>query len=290
MDLRRLEWYARQLSLPFGSASGSARVARAVVRDRGIVFAGLREYDYGDDVRSIDWNATARFARPFVKTFEPDRAVDLLVLVDRSASLGDPADAWSKAALARDLAAIFILVALRQEQRMGLLLFTDRSEWSVGLHRGPRHAHKLLRALEDAGVVSRRTDLPAALREVPRLLPHPGMVLLISDFAAARYEKDLSALSRRHDIFALALVDPGEAEPPDVGLVRARDIETGRRAWIDTSSGQARERWQSAWLKREHERRELFSRAGATSLNILVGRPYFGLLKAACRSLPLRSR
>ena len=287
MNLQRLQWYARHLSLPLtGPAIGIADNRRTVARGRGITFAGLREYEYGDDVRTIDWNATARFARPFVKTFQDDRAVDLLILLDCSASLGDAKNPSSKIAIARELAAVFVLVALRQEQRISVLLFTDRSEWKMRLDRGRGHVNQLLRALDHHEVLSRRTDLSAALRQVPRLLPHPGFVLLISDFADSNYEEELRAAGRRHDVFALALLDPGEAEPPDVGLVRARDVETGSVEWIDTSSRRTRDAWRTSWLRRQRGRRALFGRAGVVSVDIQMGQPYFSTLKAACRNLP----
>jgi uncharacterized protein (DUF58 family) len=289
MNLRRLEWYARHLSLPLTvPAGGAVEACRAAARGRGIRFAALREYEYGDDVRTIDWNATARFARPFVKTFEEDRGVDLLILVDCSASLGDATNSASKAAIARELAAIFILVGLRQEQRTSLVLFTDRIELGVPLLRGRDHARRLVQKLDRTAVTSRRTDLSLALRQVPRLLPHPGLVLLISDFAVECDEPDLGAVARRHDVFALALVDPSEAEPPDVGLVRARDIETGRIRWLDTSGGRARDRFRSAWLTRQRDQRELFRRAGAARTEITIREPYFPTLRAACRIFQMR--
>jgi uncharacterized protein (DUF58 family) len=289
MNLRRLEWYARHLSLPLTVHAGGAVVARrATARGRGITFAALREYEYGDDVRTIDWNATARFARPFVKTFEEDRAVDLLILVDCSASMGDATNRASKAAIARELAAVFVLVGLRQEQRTSLLLFTDRIESSVPLRRGRDHARRLVQELDGTRATSRRTNLSVALRQVPRVLPHPGLVLLISDFAIECHEPDLGAVTRRHDVFALALLDPSEAEPPDVGLVRARDVETGRIGWLDTSCGRARDRFRSAWLTRQREQGELFRRAGAARTDIMIHDRYFATLRAACRRLQMR--
>jgi uncharacterized protein (DUF58 family) len=289
MNLRRLEWYSRHLSLPLRVPGGGAiEACRAAAHGRGIRFAALREYEYGDDVRTIDWNATARFARPFVKTFEQDRAVDLLILVDCSASLGDATNSASKAAIARELAAVFILVGLRQEQRTSLALFTDRIELSVPLRRGRDHARRLIQRLEGTAVTSRRTDLSVPLRQVRCWLPHPGLVLLISDFAVECHERDLGAVARRHDVFALALVDPSEAELPDVGLVRARDSETGRIRWLDTSGGRARDRFRSAWLTRQREQREVFRRAGAARTEITIGDPYFATLRAACRSFQMR--
>jgi uncharacterized protein (DUF58 family) len=283
------EWYARHLSLPLTAPAGrTLEGRRGAVRGRGITFAALREYQYGDDIRAIDWNATARFARPFVKTFEEDRALDLLILIDGSASMGDATNSASKAAIARELAAVFILVALRQEQRTSLLLFTDRAELVVGLGRGRGHAQRLVQMVDRTQVTSRHTDLSMALREVPRLLPHPGFVLLISDFAAECHERDLGAVARRHDVFALALVDSSEAEPPDVGLVRARDVETGRVGWLDTSGRRARDRFRAAWFNREREQRALFRRLGVARTEIMMRHPYFATLRAACRRFRTR--
>ena len=289
MNLRQLEWYARQLTLPLSGVSGEVVGAgRAVLRGRGLTFAAHREYAYGDDVRAIDWNVTARFARPFVKTFHEDRTFDLLVLVDASASLGPEDHPQSKNTLARELAALFVLVALRQDQRVGVVIFSDRTEWQKGLGRGRAHANTLLRALSGVRAKSRRTDLRRALNEADRQLRHPGLVLLISDFVISDfvgddYEEALRRLSRRHDVFALALADPRDAEPPDVGLVRVTDAETGGAEWIDTSTRAARSAVRANWVAQQATRRELFKRAGIAATDILTDRPYFSVLRAACR-------
>jgi hypothetical protein len=158
----------------------------------------------------------------------------------------------------------------------------------VPLRRGRDHARRLIQRLEGTAVTSRRTDLSVPLRQVPRWLPHPGLVLLISDFAVECHERDLGAVARRHDVYALALVDQSEAELPDVGLVRARDSETGRIRWLDTSGGRARDRFRSAWLTRQREQREVFRRAGAARTEITIRDPYFATLRAACRSFQRR--
>lgn len=284
MDLRRLEWYARQLSLPLSGGSGEAMSASgAIFRGRGLTFAGLREYEYGDDVRAIDWNATARFARPFVKTFHEDRSFDLLILVDCSASLGCSQALQSKSAVARELAALFVFVALRQDEQVGALLFSDRTELKRPLGRGRRHANLLLRAISTTECASHRTDLSRALKEIDRLLPQPGFVLLISDFIADGYEEDLSAVSRRHDVLALALIDPRDVDPPNVGLVHVRDVESGRASWIDTNSSRAKNKLRTTWLIRQAERREVFRRSRIAAVDIFANEPYFATLRNACR-------
>jgi uncharacterized protein (DUF58 family) len=291
MDFRRLEWYARQLSLPLAGGSGeTVSASGAILRGRGLTFAGLREYEYGDDVRAIDWNATARFARPFVKTFHEDRTFDLLILVDCSASLGHPASLQSKGSVARELAALFVFVALRQDEQVGVLLFSDRTEWKRPLGRGRGHANVLLRAISKTETASYRTDLSRALKEINRLLPQPGFVLLISDFIADDYEEDLRAVSRRHDVFALALIDPRDVEPPNVGLVQVRDVESGRFSWIDTNSTRARNELRATWLIKQAERREVFRRSRIASVDIFANQPYFATLRNACRRYRLGGR
>jgi uncharacterized protein (DUF58 family) len=284
MNFQQLESQARQLTLPLSGTSGEiVGAGRVVLRGRGLTFAAHREYQYGDDVRTIDWNATARFARPFVKTFHEDRSFDLLILVDVSASLGPANNPQTKSALGRELAALFTFVALQQDQRVALTMFSDDREWQKGLGRGRAHVNTLLHALLHVRPKSRRTDLRAALNEADRQLGHPGLVILISDFVDAGYEDALRRMSRKHDVFAVALDDSRDAEPPDVGLVRVRDAENGTVQWMDTSTRATRQAIRANWVNTQANRHELFKRARIAGIDILVDRPYFKILRAACR-------
>lgn len=215
-------------------------------RGRGMAFAEVRPYQVGDDVRAIDWNVSARQGETFVKVFEEEREQTLILAVDVSAS-GDfgPAGA-AKRDLAAELGAVLAFSAVRNQDRVGLLLFSDRVERFVPPAKGRRHALRLVRDLYVHDALSRGTRLAAALEHLRRVLHRRAIVVLVSDFldvpgGPAGYERPLRALAARHDVVAVRTLDPREAELPPVGLLTLRDAESGRSVLVDTASPRARQ-------------------------------------------------
>lgn len=205
-------------------------------RGRGIEFAEVRPYQFGDDVRSIDWNVSARTGEAFVKLFDEEREQTLVLVVDVSASEEFGSGEGAKRDVAAELCAVLGFSALRNSDKVGMLMFTDRVERFIQPKKGRRHVLRLLRDLFMHKPASAGTDIGAALEHLSRVLHRRSIVVLLSDFLADGYEKPLRALSRRHDVVAVRLLDPREIELPAVGLIRLEDSETGEQTLVDSSS------------------------------------------------------
>jgi uncharacterized protein (DUF58 family) len=199
-------------------------------------FSEVREYQVGDEVRSIDWNVTARMNRPFVKRYIVERELTVMVVVGLSGSEQFGTVNRFKNELAAELAAVLAMAAARNNDRVGLLLFTDRVEHVVPPRKGRRHVLRLLRDLLVHEPVGRGTNLAGTLEYLSRMLRHHSIIFLISDFQASHIERPLKLLAQRHDLVAIAVEDPGEGTLPDLGVARFVDPETGETVNVDTSS------------------------------------------------------
>jgi len=230
-------------------------------KGQGITFAEVRPYQIGDDVRTIDWNVSARMGAPYVKLFEEEREQTLLLVVDVSGSQGFGVRGRTKRELAAEICAVLGFSALRNHDRVGLLLFTDRIEAFVPPRKGRRHVLRLVRDLYACRPGSTRTDLRVALDYLMRVLHRRAIILLLSDFLdMPDFERPLRALARRHDVVALQLQDPVEQTWPAVGLVELVDAETGRRRWIDTRSARVRAHLAEQARRRQAELEACFRR------------------------------
>ena len=257
--------------------SGIVGAYHAVFKGRGMEFAEVREYAPGDDVRTIDWNVTARMGAPYVKKFVEERDLTLLLLVDVSGSLGFGSQFLLKRDYAAELAAVLAFSAVANHDRVGAVLFSDRIEAFIHPARGPNHALRIVRdllALKPAGT---GTDLPGALRFARRFMKRRGIVALISDFQGEGYESALGILRRRHDVIALHLWDPREAEIPAVGLVAFVDPETGRRLVLDTSDPAVRRSLRTSTVA---SAADVFRRVGVDALALSTARSYEAPLAA----------
>jgi uncharacterized protein (DUF58 family) len=251
--------------------SGVVGAYHAVFKGRGMEFAEVREYTPGDDVRSIDWNVTARLGAPYVKKFVEERDLTLLLLVDLSGSQRFGSESILKRDYAAELAAVLAFSAVANHDRVGAVLFSDRVEQYVAPARGHDHALRIVRdllALEPAGS---GTDLAQALRFARRVMKRRGIVAVISDFQAEGYERPLGILRRRHDVIALHLWDPRETEAPAVGLIALLDPETGARVVVDASSPEVRRRLRTATLE---PAREVFRRTGVDAVALSTAQSY----------------
>ena len=209
-------------------------------------FAEVREYQPGDDVRTIDWNVTARMGAPYVKKFVEERDLTLLLLVDVSGSQAFGSQFLLKRDYAAELAAVLAFSAVANHDRVGAVLFTDRIEGYVPPGRGRDHALRIVRDLLALEPLGRGTDLAGALRFARGVLRRRGIVAVISDFQARDYERALGVLRRRHDVIAIRLFDPRETAMPAAGLVSLFDPETGQRSVVDTSQPAVRQRLASS--------------------------------------------
>jgi uncharacterized protein (DUF58 family) len=251
--------------------SGIGGDYNAVFKGRGMEFAEVREYQPGDEVRTIDWNVTARMGAPYVKKFVEERDLTLLVLVDVSGSQSFGSQFLVKRDYAAELAAVLAFSAVANHDRVGAVLFTDRIEGYVPPARGRDHALRIVRDLLAREPEGTGTDLAGALRFASRVMKRRGIVAVISDFQAAGYERALGVLRRRHDVIALHLVDPREADVPAAGLVALLDPETGERTVVDTSDPRVRARLVASTAAAA---RQAFKRARVDALTLSTAESY----------------
>ncbi len=255
---------------------------RSLFRGSGLDFEELREYVPGDDMRSIDWNVTARTGHPYVKLYREERQLTVFLLVDVSSSLWFGTEQSTKRDLAADIAALLAVSATRNGDRVGLLLFSDRVEAFVRPMKGRQHALRVIRELVYWPPRRARTALGPAARYVANIARRRSVVVLISDFLLAD-APSLVALARRHDVVALTLNDPREWDLPNVGIVALEDAESGRLGYVDTSSGKVRAAYRAAAEKRVDERAHGLLHMGVEHVDLYTDRPYAQALTAFFR-------
>jgi uncharacterized protein (DUF58 family) len=233
---------------------------RSVFKGQGMEFAEVREYQAGDEVRSIDWNVTARMGRPFVKRYIEERELTVMLAVDLSGSERFGTCGRFKSELASELAAVLAMSAIRNNDRVGAVLFTDRIEHVVPPRKGRRHALRLMRDLLVFEPAGSRTDLPAALEFTGKMLAHKSIIFVVSDFQAEELEHPLKLLAQRHDVVAVTVDDPSEVTLPDIGLARFVDPESGATLDVDTSDPEVRARFAASVEEELTNRRRLLRR------------------------------
>lgn len=255
-QVRRLEIKTRRLVNEIFSGQYSS-----VFRGLGMEFAEVREYVPGDDVRTIDWNVTARIGHPYVKKFMAEREMTVLLMVDGSASLRFGTAAKWKSELAAEVAAVLGFAAIRNNDKVGLCLFSDQVEKYIRPQKGRTHTLRLIRDLLEFVSRRRATDVNAALRYLNRVLKRKAIVFLLSDFYAVD-ERLLAVTNKRHDLIALQIADPREEALPDVGLLEVTDAETGARTLVDTAYPFVRQRFREQAATRQKDLQTLFQRHG----------------------------
>jgi uncharacterized protein (DUF58 family) len=251
--------------------SGIGGAYHAVFKGRGMEFSEVREYQPGDDIRSIDWNVTARFGVPHVKMYVEERDLTLLLLVDISGSQFFGSQYLLKRDYVAELAAVLAFSAVANHDRVGAVLFSDRIERYVAPGRGRDHALRIVRDALATEPVGTGTDLAGALRFASGVLPRRGIVAVISDFAAEGFEPALGVLRRRHDVVALRVFDPRETDLPDSGLCRLVDPETGEVRIVDTGDAEVR-RWLASSVPLDLDR--TFRRTRVDALALSTAEPY----------------
>jgi uncharacterized protein (DUF58 family) len=233
---------------------------RSVFKGLGMEFAEVREYMPGDEVRSIDWNVTARMRRPFVKRYIEERELTVMLVVDVSGSERFGTKRRFKSELASELAAVLAMAAIRNNDRVGTLMFTDEIEHVVPPRKGRRHALRVIRDLLAFEPRRRGTDVAAATDYLIKMLHHKSVIFLVSDFMADGIEQPLKLLAQRHDVVAVTIEDPSEVHLPDIGLARFMDPETGTTVDVDTSNPQVRTRYQALVDSDREKRKRLLRR------------------------------
>jgi uncharacterized protein (DUF58 family) len=246
----------------------------SVFKGRGMAFSEVREYQLGDDVRTIDWNVTARFDHPFVKIFEEERELTVMLLVDLSGSQFFGSQGQLKRDIAVEISAILTFSAMKNGDKVGVMLFSDQIEKFVPPRKGQSHALRIVRELISFEPRRTATSIKSALEYLNHVLKKRSIVFVISDFLDSDYETALRIAGKRHDLIGVRLIDPREQELPKVGLVTFRDAETGAQRWVDTANPQVTAAYRAYRRSVEDSRRSTFIKAKLDSIDVRLDKPY----------------
>ena len=246
----------------------------SVFKGRGMEFSEVREYQFGDDIRAIDWNVTARMGHPYIKKHVEERELTVLLLVDFSASGQFGTKGQFKREIQAELCALLAFSAIHNNDRVGLIAFTDRIETFIKPRKGKNHVLRVVREVLYFRPEGRTTDIAGALEHMHRTITKRSVVFLISDFLGSDFARPLRVAARKHDLIAITVVDPREEELAPVGLVDLEDAETGDRVLVDASDRRTRESFQKWAVERRRRREALFRSIGVDALELRTDRPY----------------
>lgn len=246
----------------------------SVFKGRGMEFSEVREYQVGDDVRSIDWNVSARFGHPFIKIFEEERELTVMLLVDLSGSLVFGSVDKTKQQIAAELSAILALSALKNNDKVGLILFSDQIEKFIPPKKGKSHSLRIIREVLSFEPQGNKTNLKSALEYFNHTIKKKAIVFLISDFFDIGYEKILRIVGKKHDLIGIVLSDPREKEITGQGLIKFRDAETGEIRYVDTGSKDFQVTFRETQNRFNNYRRQLFLTSRLDSIDIQTGGSY----------------
>lgn len=246
----------------------------SVFKGRGMQFDEVREYSPGDDIRSIDWNVTARTGRPYIKRFVEEREMTMIFAVDLSASGQFGTVQRMKNTLAAEFCAVLAFAAAKNNDKVGLMVFTDRIELFIPPKKGSRHVLRLIRELLYFKMPQRRTNITMALDYLGRVIHKKATVFLVSDFIETDFKKPLSQLNKRHDVIAVSVRDPAEVKLLDVGLIEFADAETGELIFIDTSNRRFRDRYAGTSRQSFDELKRTLNSINVDCISISTDKPY----------------
>jgi uncharacterized protein (DUF58 family) len=246
----------------------------SVFKGRGMEFAEVREYQIGDDIRNIDWNVTARSGHPYVKVFDEERELTVMLLVDVSSSGNFGTTSQMKGEVAAELCAVLAFSAIKNNDKVGLMIFSDKIEKFIPPRKGKQHVLRVIREILYFKPEDSRTSLNVALEYLSRVIKRKSIVFLISDFLTENYEKSLQVANKKHDIIAIDIIDPREVEMPSVGLLELEDAETGETVMVDTSNPAIRGSFYSQSKEERETREKFFKSIGVDNININTDRSY----------------
>jgi len=268
--VRRIEIKARGLS-----SNLFARQYHSAFKGRGMAFSEVREYQYGDDVRDIDWNVTARMSKPYIKVFEEEREMTVMLLVDVSSSLDFGTVKQMKKEMETEIAATLAFSAIQNNDKIGVIFFSDRIEKFIPPKKGKKHILYIIRELLDFKPESRRTDVKMAIEYLTNVLKKRCTAFILSDFIdKGDFSNALTIANRKHDVVAIQVYDRRVADLPDVGLMKVRDAETGHEQYIDTSSKALRRAHHEWWEERQEKMNAAFTRSRVDSVSIRTDEDY----------------
>jgi len=243
-------------------------------KGRGMTFAEVREYQYGDDIRSIDWNVTARFGHPYIKVFEEERELTVVLLIDVSGSREFGTVSQLKKDIFTEVAATLAFSTIQNNDKIGVIFFSDKIEKFIPPKKGKKHVLQIIRELIDFEPESNKTDIAGALRYLTNAIKKSSTAFIISDFIDTNFERDLTIASRKHDVVAMQVYDIRETELPNVGLIKLKDAESGERVWVDTSDKRLRTTFKHAWGEGQLALHKAFTKSGVDLVSMSTSDDY----------------
>ena len=244
-------------------------------KGRGMAFSEVREYQYGDDIRDIDWNVTARFHKPYVKVFEEERELTVMLLIDVSGSLEFGTVKQMKKDMVTEIAATLAFSAIQNNDKIGVIFFSDKIEKFIPPKKGRKHILFIIRELIDFQATSRRTNIKMGLEYLTNAIKKRCTAFVISDFIDnSDFKNALTIANRKHDLVAIQVFDRRVAELPSVGLMKVKDAETGHEQWIDTSSAALRKAHREWWMKKQNILSETFTKSNVDSVSVRTDEDY----------------
>jgi len=243
-------------------------------KGRGMTFSEVREYQAGDDIRTIDWNVTARFNHPYVKVFEEEREMTVMLLVDVSASGEFGTQKQFKQELITELCAVLAFSSIQNNDKIGVIFFSDKIEKFIPPKKGKSHVLRIIRDLIEFKPEHKKTDVQLALKYLTGVIKKRSIAFVISDFMSPDFSDALKIANKKHDLVALRIYDKREQELPDVGLLKIKDAETGVVKWVDTSDKKVRTHFMAEALKKEKMLNDVFNKSGVDSAKISTSESY----------------
>lgn len=243
-------------------------------KGRGMAFSEVRAYQYGDDVRNIDWNVTARFNHPYIKIYEEERELTVMLLVDVSGSRNFGTRQQLKKNQITEIAAVLSFSAIHNNDKIGAILFSDRIEKFIPPKKGTQHILRIIRELIHFKPDSEKTRIAEPLQYLTNAIKKRSTAFLISDFLDEGFEDALQIANRKHDVVALRIYDQREAELPLVGLIRVKDAESREEIWVDSSNKSVRDQYQKWWQDKENELKSIFMKSGVDWIAVQTGEDY----------------
>ena len=244
-------------------------------KGRGMAFSEVREYQFGDDVRDIDWNVTARFHRPYVKVFEEEREMTVMLLIDVSGSLDFGTQKQMKRDMVTEIAATLAFSAIQNNDKIGVIFFSDKIEKYIPPKKGRKHILYIIREMLDFKPESTRTDVKQAIEFLSSVQKRRTTAFILSDFyVRGDFQQSLQIANRKHDVVAIQVYDQRARELPDVGLMKVVDAETGYEQYVDTSSKKLRQAYNKYWLTRQAQLQETFNKSNVDSVSIATNEDF----------------
>ncbi len=247
---------------------------QSAFKGRGMAFSEVREYGFGDDIRNIDWNVTARFSKPYIKIFEEERELTVMLMIDVSNSQNFGTKSRFKENLVTELAAVLAFSAIQNNDKVGVIFFSDKIEKFIPPKKGKKHILFIIRELISFKPESKKTDISVALKYLVNVIKKRSTVFILSDFFDKDFTKALQTAKHKHDIVALKIYDEREETMPNIGLIKFEDSETGKEMWINTSNKKVRENFKNRNIANEHNLKQTFLRTGVDYARINTNEDY----------------